>query len=78
MKNEVKSEEWVKLTTFGNLIEAEVAKTKLLSDGIPSYITKDDEGGMSPGLQLVLGVRLYVPNSLVNAAAKSLQLLQKP
>ena len=67
-------EEWVELETFGSSIEAEVARTKLLSDGIPAYVTKDDEGGMTPQLQYTMGVRLYVAKSSVQAAAKSLKL----
>jgi hypothetical protein len=68
------NEEWVKLATFGNLVEAEIAKTKLLSDGIPAYITKDDEGGMTPQLHFSMGVRLYVAKSSLKAARESLGL----
>lgn len=71
---EYSKEEWVELATFGRSIEAEVARTKLESDGIPAYITKDDEGGMTPQLQYTMGVRLYVAKSSVAAAIKSLQL----
>ena len=71
------NEEWVKLTTFGSQIEAEIARTKLLSDRIPAYITKDDEGGMTPQLQFTMGVRLYVAKSQVAAARKSLGLSEE-
>jgi len=67
-------EEWVELVVFGSTVDAEVARTKLLSDGIPAYIKKDDEGGMAPPLQNSRGVRLYVAESRVPAAKKSLQL----
>lgn len=68
------NEEWIHLTTFGSLIEAEIAKTKLMSDHIPTYIIKDDEGGMNPRLQFTVGVRLFVAKSSLAAAKKSLGL----
>lgn len=70
------NEEWVELATFGSELEAKIAQSKLLSDQIPAYITKDDEGGMSPQLQYTMGVRLYVAKSLLAAARKSLRLLK--
>jgi hypothetical protein len=74
MEANTKNEEWVKLATFGSEIDARVAQSKLLSQSIPAYITKDDEGGMTPSLQYTMGVRLYVRKSSVDAARKSLGL----
>jgi len=70
---EYSKEEWVEIATFGSSLEAEISRTKLLSDGIPAYVTKDDEGGMTPQLQYTMGVRLYVAKSTVDAAIKSLK-----
>jgi hypothetical protein len=74
--NAYTNEEWVELATFGSELEAKIAQSKLLSDKIPAYITKDDEGGMSPQLQYTMGVRLYVAKSLLDVARKSLRLLK--
>lgn len=48
------------LKTFISEFEAEIAKGILEEEGIKSYISSDDTGGMRPHLQLTLGVRLIV------------------
>jgi hypothetical protein len=45
---------------FGNDLEAQVARTKLESEGIPAFVSSDDCGGTEPFLQLTNGVRLMV------------------
>ncbi|HET6268303.1 MAG TPA: hypothetical protein VFG11_11345 [Acidobacteriota bacterium] len=67
-------EEWVELTQYSSLVEAELAKTKLDSFGIDSYITKDDAGGMNPMLQFSRGVRIFVAKSSRDDAAQALEL----
>ena len=52
-----------KLTTiasFSSDFEAEIAKGKLQSSGIDSFIFKDDCGGMRPHMLLTAGVQLKV------------------
>jgi hypothetical protein len=66
--------DWVELTTFSSLIDAEIAKSRLEADSIPAIIRKDDYGGMSPALQLTLGVHLFVPRSRFKTARRSLGL----
>ena len=41
-------------------MEAQIAKTYLESEGIESFIVKDDLGGMQPSFQMTLGVKLVV------------------
>jgi glucose-6-phosphate isomerase len=52
--------EQVVVASFGNEIEAEIAKGRLESEGIPANITLDDAGGMLPSLQGNTGVKVYV------------------
>ncbi|MFA5834052.1 MAG: DUF2007 domain-containing protein [Bacteroidota bacterium] len=59
--------------TFSNEINAEIAKQKLASNGIESYISKDDEGGMFPSLQQTLSVKLEVLDSNQAKAEKILK-----
>ena len=66
--------DWVELTTFSSLIDAEIAKSHLEADSIPAIIMKDDGGGTYPALQLTLGVRLYVARTRLKAARRSLGL----
>lgn len=47
--------------TFGNRIEAEMAKSLLEANGIPSYVSADDAGGIRPPpFSFSPGVRLIV------------------
>lgn len=52
--------ELVTIESFQNEIEAEIAKGRLKSAGIKSFIFKDDCGGTRPHMQLTLGVDLKV------------------
>lgn len=48
------------LKTFGNRIDAELAKSFLESNGIKSMITADDAGEMYPAASVYWGVKLFV------------------
>lgn len=48
------------LRVFGNDMDAQVARTKLESEGIQALVSSDDCGGTQPFLQLTNGVRLMV------------------
>jgi hypothetical protein len=58
--------------TYGSEIEALMDQAKLDASGIPSYIFKDDLGGMRPHLQTSLGVELKVNNVSVDEAVELL------
>ncbi len=45
---------------FQNEIDAEIAKGHLESEGIESYIWKDDSGGMLLSLNTIEGIKLVV------------------
>lgn len=45
---------------FGNDMDAQLARTKLESEGIQAFVASDDCGGTEPFLQLTNGVRLMV------------------
>ena len=64
------------IQTFSNEINAEIAKQKLASSGIDSFISKDDDGGMFPSLQQTLSVKLEVLDSDRTKAEKILQSLK--
>jgi hypothetical protein len=50
----------IKLRTFPNDIDADVARQHLESAGIPAFVRKDDYGGFQPALQMARGVSLQV------------------
>ncbi len=52
--------ETVVLRSYAHEMEAEIAKSVLESAGIPSFIQRDDAGGMMPSLQFLRGARLIV------------------
>jgi hypothetical protein len=54
------SENTVIVRTFINEFEAERAKGILEEEGIESYISSDNVGGMEPPLQLIQGIKLLV------------------
>ena len=56
----IDANELVTIEIFQNEIEAELAKEHLKSEGIKSFIFKDDCGGTRPHMQLTLGVDLKV------------------
>jgi iron-sulfur cluster repair protein YtfE (RIC family) len=63
----------VKIKTFLNEIDAQIAKGILEDEGIDSFIIKDDEGSMNPSLQFTQGVRLYVMENDAEKANKILE-----
>jgi hypothetical protein len=62
----------VPVRTFDNRIDAEMAKDLLEAQGIPSYISGDDAGGIDPALQLTQGVRLIVQERDLARAGQTL------
>lgn len=54
------SEEMAVLKVFNNEIDARMAQQILQDAGVPTFILKDDAGGMEPHLQRTIGVRLMV------------------
>lgn len=52
--------ELVVVATFGNQIDAAVAKSALEAAGIESIVKSDDAGGVQPGLWAGQGVQLLV------------------
>jgi hypothetical protein len=50
----------VSVKSFSNRLEADVAKGKLESENIVSFVTADDEGGMIPFQLGKDGVQLFV------------------
>lgn len=61
--------------TFSTRIEADIAKAFLESEGIPSSIQADDQGGMRPHLALTGGVKLFVATEQAELAAQLLSAL---
>jgi hypothetical protein len=59
--------------TFSSQINAEIAKQKLASYGIESFISEDDDGGMFPSLQATMGVKLAVMESEAEKAKMMLE-----
>ena len=59
-KEEMTDNEPICIAMYLSEFEAEMAKMKLELNGIESFITKDDCGGMQPYLQALTGVRLMV------------------
>lgn len=66
-------EKQVVVGNYENEIEAEIAKGRLESSGIPAFIIKDDGGGMLPSLQNAEGVQLLVAETQSMEAKKILQ-----
>jgi len=62
---------------YSTEINAEIAKQKLASHGVESFISKDDNGGMLSSLQTTLGVRLEVLESDRERAERILKELKK-
>ena len=58
---------------FGNRNDAEVARARLDSEGIPGYVQADDAGGFEPQLGLTNGVRLLVHAPQVARAIQTLE-----
>ena len=68
--------ELVTVETFQNEIEAQIAQGRLKSEGIKSFIFKDDIGGTTPGMQFALGVDLRVRQIDFARASKALESFQ--
>lgn len=64
--------ETVVLRSYAHDMEAEIAKSVLESAGIPSFIQRDDAGGMMPSLQFLRGARLIVRKEDAEDAVKVL------
>ncbi len=64
--------ETVVLRSYAHEMEAEIAKSVLESAGIPSFIQRDDAGGMVPSLQFLRGARLIVRREDAEDAAEIL------
>jgi hypothetical protein len=67
------SVDYIEVAVFNNDIEAEIAKGRLVENGIDAVITKDDCGGMMPNFQLTEGVRLRVAPEQHRMAEELLQ-----
>lgn len=50
----------VKLGTYSTLTEANLVKARLESDGIEALVQSDDVGSMTPTLNTVRGVQVFV------------------
>lgn len=61
-----------RLATYTNEIEAEIAKGRLESLGVPVVLAKDNCGGMRPHLDLQAGVKLFVADENVDKAREIL------
>jgi hypothetical protein len=61
------------LKKFRSDFEAQLAKTKLESEGIPSMVMSDDAGGMEPQFQFIRGVSLMVRREDAEAAREILE-----
>ncbi len=62
----------VKVATFGNRPEAEIAKGMLEANGIRTVLSADDAGGWRPELTFTMGVRLLVAEDDVEVARELL------
>lgn len=54
-------------------LEAEIMKGMLLANGIEASVQADDEGGMTPSLAEVQGIRLMVPEDQIDQAKALIQ-----
>jgi hypothetical protein len=50
----------VTIRSFDSEVEAELAKTKLESEGIKSFLSGDDCGGLRPAMTFTNGIKLVV------------------
>jgi hypothetical protein len=55
-----KDPDLVEAGSFGNELEANLAKSTLEAAGIDCMLTRDDCGGMEPPLSMVQGIKLLV------------------
>lgn len=54
-------------------LQAEIMKGMLQANGVEATIQADDEGGMTPSLAEVQGIRLLVPEEQLDTAKKLIQ-----
>jgi hypothetical protein len=66
------ADELIVLRTFGNHVEADLAKSALDAAGIESMIRADDAGGMRPHMWASLGVAVCVRADDAERAAEIL------
>jgi hypothetical protein len=62
----------VMVARYTEISEAEIAKSLLIANGIPCWLSNDDGGGMYPQLHLGEGMRLMVPEQFSGAAKELL------
>ncbi len=62
-------------TTY-NMIEAELMKTQLDSEGIPCFISADDASGILPHLSMTNGIRIMIRKEDEERAWKVLENLE--
>jgi hypothetical protein len=67
---------FVTIKTFGNELDAKVARQHLKSHGIDATVSKDDCGGMRPWLQAQQGVVLQVLERDFQKATKVLEAMK--
>jgi hypothetical protein len=63
--------DWECVATFADAEVAEVARLTLAARGLEAEVQKDDCGGMQPNLQMLTGIRLWVPRA-AGAEARAL------
>jgi len=69
-------ENTIVIRTYMNEFEAEIAKGALDEEGIPAFISKDDEGSMIPALDFSSGVKLHVFEKDINKADEIIKSLE--
>lgn len=62
----------VMIAEYSSELDAELARSRLESSGIESWVMKDDAGGMQPQLQITQGVKLFVDEKDIDEALKVL------
>jgi hypothetical protein len=62
----------VPVRSFDSRIDAEMARELLQQQGIPSFLSADDAGGVDPALQLISGVKLVVREQDLKKASQTL------
>lgn len=63
----------IQIAIFGDVTEAEIAKSLLTSNGVPCILAHDNAGAMHPQLDLANGIRLMVPASFAEQGRELLE-----
>ncbi|MBE0429969.1 MAG: DUF2007 domain-containing protein [Thermoleophilia bacterium] len=71
--SEPEAADYVLLARYPSELDAELARSVLKCEDIPSVIFRDDAGGMAPPIQLTMGVRLLVPRTDLERAREILE-----